>query len=1334
MKLRWHHWLMSFLLVCGVAAGVYLANFGTGLAERWMRQELISEIDARTGMTAEIRSFHLSLWNLHLDIGGLTLHGLEPASSPPLFHADTVDVSVRVISFLRHQIKLEELTIDRPEVAIVIAKDGRSNIPSPKTKSPSRPWRQTLFQLRIGQLNLRDGSFTLNDRRTRLSISGDNFRFNLAYGSPAAASAFYAGNLVWQNVQIARTPWRQFASTFSAKFTLYPDSFHLNEFVWTLPRSQIRVRADLASFVRPDWSLHYRGNLALADLRTVFRKKNIPDGVVEFSGRAQYRPGAPSGQAGAFSTVEKASTPGEGWSASGYYEARQIRLPYVWFHTDGISTWGDFTVARRHLTVPNLNIVAVGGAARGRLDMDFDGLRFRTETQMRGASLKQVFAALDHPGFPVDALHWDGALEVNSVNTWVRDFRDFRSTGESRWSAPASTAQGKIPVTAQMNYDYSDKLHRVAISQCEIDTPTSRIQASGPIGNKASDLHIQFQTRDLLRWDDFINILRGEHATPEKIAGSASWRGTIAGAITAPTFSGHVTATDAAYGRLYWNHIEGDMQYSPDEFRMSNTAVRRGHSLADFNLYMGLDGDWGFLPSSDWTLDARMQNAQSDDLQAMFGTSYPVTGLLTGDFHGRGTRALPEFDADFTYKDIKAKGFQFESLNGRLHAQHDEVQLTNAVLRKGRGTIAGNVEYRMEERQIRFDLTGERIALATISQIQTSALPIAGEVSFSVRGSGPLLAPAAAGDVRVSNLDLGVEAEGDYSGHLDSDGRYARLTVASEPSPNRLQGELSVGLSDDQPISGRLSIDNFDLDPFISSGLHLKQLSGHGSADGTFALSGELRHPDSIQIRADIARISFNYELVQLTNDRDIRLTYQRNQVRIEQAHLHGPDTDFGISGDARFDRDRALNFAISGGINLRLIRGLDSALDARGRAEVNVSITGTMSHPQVVGQASVRDASANYADFPVGLSKLNGNIVFNRSQLLFDRVTAEAGGGQMSLSGSVTYGEGPLRYEVTATTSTIRIRYPEGMSWLAGGTLRFSGTTSAALLSGRVTVDRLLFAPGVDITSFFASASLPSTAAPTSSTFLQNLAFDVQGQTSPGAGIEWTGAHIEVDGNVRLRGTWDRPVLLGHVHLLSGEMPFRGNAFQLTRGDINFANPFRLDPVLDVELTSTISQYQVSIDFSGPADRLTMNYRSDPPLPDSDIVALLALGSPGQGTALQSSQPGASQNYGATALLSEAITSGIGGRIEHLFGISQFRVDPFAAGPTTESSAAARVTIVDQIARGFTVTYSTNAATTNQYQLVQVQYAVKRDVSVEFLRDINGTYGFDVKWVKHFK
>jgi translocation and assembly module TamB len=454
----------------------------------------------------------------------------------------------------------------------------------------------------------------------------------------------------------------------------------------------------------------------------------------------------------------------------------------------------------------------------------------------------------------------------------------------------------------------------------------------------------------------------------------------------------------------------------------------------------------------------------------------------------------------------------------------------------------------------------------------------------------------------------------------------------------------------------------------------------------------------------------------------------------VEQARLHGTDTDLQLSGAAQFSGERTLHFLLSGGVDLRLVRGIVPDLDAHGRTDLNVSVDGTITRPEVTGRASVHGASAQYGDFPVGLTNVNADFVFDKSRLLFERATAEAGGGQLALNGSVNYGEGPVSYEVTATTSQVRIRYPAGMSWLANGSLQLSGTSTAGLLSGRVQVQRLLMAQGTDVASFFASASETSPGPPSASPFLANLAFDVQGDTAPGARIEWAGAHVDVDGNVRLRGTWDRPVLLGDIHLLGGEMQFRGNTFQLTRGDINFSNPFRLDPVLNVEATSTISQYQVTIDFSGPSSRLALNYRSDPPLPDSDIVALLALGNTGESNALMSGTGAASQNYGATALLSEAISTGLGGRIEHLFGISHFSVDPFVAGTAAESNAAARVTIQQQVKNNLTITYSTNAATNNQYQLIQVEYSIKRDLSVVFLRDINGTYGMDIKWVKRLK
>ncbi len=1307
---RWLRLSIFALLVVLASLAVIYAILETGAGARWVRAQVIEQLEQRTGARVELGAFHLDFFPLRAHAENLTLHGLEDAHKPPLFHADRVDVGITVLSFFNRDFELRQLVFERPQIVVRFEKDGRSNLPTPQIAS-NRPWRDTLFDWRIHLLELRDGSAIINDQKIPLEVKGQDLQFKLSYDARTLGGEIYSGNLRWQQVEFAASADVKARSDLSAKFTLHRDAFELDELIWKFPHSELDVRAELPSFSKSDWNLRYRGRVSLADVRAVFHQPLVPDATVDFSGQAKYLAGE--------------------WTAGGHYAGKEIQLPYDWFHDKGIETWGDYDLAKQRLVVPTIGARALGGTLEGRGEMDLKTMAVRTETHIRGFSLAAAFDAVNNPDFPVDPLHWDAAMDVDSVNTWSGSFHHFRSTGNSRWSPRPALAPGIIPVTAQIGYDYSEDARAATFAPSEISTPKAKIDFDGYLGGADSALELKLNADDLTEWDDFINKLRGVGAVPAREAGDVIFRGRILGPIAGPTFAGHFNASHARYDNFYWDDIDGQLEYSLDAFRLTNATVKRGQSSATVDLTLQLDGDWSFVPTSHWTLEAHVQHAPTADVQGIFGMSYPLTGFLTGDFHGSGTSADPVLDANFSLADIETKGIHFDSLGGQLHLSRDEIRISHGELRRDTGRVSGDLVYRPDEQTAEFNLTGTGIPLEKFAELQRSSLPIAGQLNFELRGSGPIRAPVVRGDLRLVSLKIGADLEGNFGVHVASDGQLARLDIKSETSKGSLDGQINIGLTGDDSISGNLSVHQFDLDVFLSAGLHLKDLTRPSVVDGEFTISGALRQPDTIEVKADIASISFDYEFVQLQNDGPIRFTYHRNEVRIEQAHLHGPNTDLQLSGSARFDRDRPLRFNLSGGVNLRFAKGIVPDLEAQGASDVNVSVEGTMSKPRITGRVQVHDVSANYSDFPAGLSHVNGDLVFDRSRLVFDHLTAESGGGQLTLSGGVTYGEGSFRYEINVQTPQVRVRYPVGVSWLVGGTLQLSGTQDAAVLSGRIQVKRLLLGQGVDLASFFASSSDTSASPVSSSAFMRNLTFDIAGNTVPGAQIEWSGAHVEIDGDLHLRGTWDRPVLLGHIHLLGGEMGFRGNTFTLTRGDINFANPFRLDPVLNVEATSVISQYQVTINFSGPASRLALNYRSDPPLPDSDIIALLALGSTGQESALRSQSAGG-QNYGATALLSEAISTGLGGRIERLFGISHFRVDPFLAGTATESNAAARVTIEQQFTRDLTITYSSNAAS-DQEQLIQVEYHVRRDLSIIFLRDINGTYGFDIKFVKHF-
>ena len=299
----------------------------------------------------------------------------------------------------------------------------------------------------------------------------------------------------------------------------------------------------------------------------------------------------------------------------------------------------------------------------------------------------------------------------------------------------------------------------------------------------------------------------------------------------------------------------------------------------------------------------------------------------------------------------------------------------------------------------------------------------------------------------------------------------------------------------------------------------------------------------------------------------------------------------------------------LNGEVDLRFLSSFSPDISSGGSAQVNAAFAGTLSNPSITGRIHIENASGRLADFPTGLSAVTGDLIFDAARLHFENLTALAGGGTLHLTGSVNYTERPVRYDITARSDSTRIRYPEGMSWLTAGSLRLTGTTDGGLLSGRVTVERVTLAGGLEVAGSLFSTKEGITGPSTSSPFLRNLQFDIQAVSTPDARMQWPGAELEAEADLRVRGTWEHPIILGHIHVLSGDLLFHGNRYRVARGDINFANPFRLDPVLNVEASTTIQQYEITLNFNGPASKLTLAYRSDPPLPAQDIVTLAGAG-----------------------------------------------------------------------------------------------------------------------------
>ena len=1294
-----------------------------------IRNAVVGQIERVTGGRVELGHFHFSPFSLTVEVHDLTVHGLEPSGTPPLFHADSLVAVVQVDSFWHRKVSLRDLRVLKPQIHVRFNADGTSNVPGPRTpQTNKKPLRVRLFEFAIRHLKLDDGTLLYNDVRAPLVAEGDNFNFSMDWGMSQGAP-IYLGQLSWKQFTFAARRYLPTKADISMKFTFAAESFRVEQMQLKLPHTSVDAQISIEKLAAsPTITSRYRGSLDLIDIHDILRKPSVPGGRVDYSGDARFAAGE--------------------WQSTGHYSAHDLSLPYQWFHESGITSRGTYQIGKGQLVVPDFEAHAFGGSLHGRVNLLFHGLKFQVESHATGFDLAGVLAAVSNHSFPVQTFHWIGTMRVDDVTTWTEDFQHLESRGVTDWTvpdvnAPKQIPAGKIPVTAHLDYDYSMDRRDVVIRASEIVTPTTRLTIAGTLGAKNSALDVALDAQDLRPWDDFINTLRGADADPVEITGKATWAGKLTGELGGPTFTGHVYAFNAHYGALYWDEAEGDLTYSPSEFHLARARARRGNSSAQFDVALTLD-EWSFYDDSEWHFDADVVRTPTDGIQQMFGWSFPVNGLLSGQFHGRGTRANPQITGLFDLAELNAWGWPIDRARGQLTLDHNEVRVSNAEVRisepdaapgRAPSIVTGNVAYRFSDATVNFDLTGAVIPIEGIKRIQTAKLPLGGSLSFQLHGNGPLLAPLTQGTVRIVDFRAGNQLLGSFDGKADADGKRLRVDLNSALPTDRVRGHVEMAFSRDLPVFGELDLKDMDLGPLVRAGLHLNAVTGHTSMDGHLRLTGALLKPDSIAVEADLSHLALDYEFVKLENNGPVKFTYKRNEIRIEQAALKGVDTDFKISGFARFTGDGALGMKVIGAIDLRLIGGFVENLNARGAVKINVSIEGTVSAPRINGRMDVVNSSANYDDFPAGLSKITGAFVFDANRMLFENVRAEIGGGEMLVTGSVSYGEGmsALRYDMSGKATNVRIRYPVGMSWLASGTLRFAGGTQSALLSGNVTVQRLLMAEGFDIGSLAVSSKSPIAAPVTSNSFLRNLQFDIQANTSPDARVEWNNTSFEGEANLRVRGTWENPILLGRISLLNGELSFAGNRYHLSRGDIDFANPFRLDPELNIQATTTVEQYEVTLDISGPASRLSLNYRSDPPLPSSDIISLLALGQTTESSAYRGASSSQTPTSGATSLLSEAISNQLGGRLEKLFGISRFRVDPFLAGTTNAQNGAARVTIEERVGHHLTVTYVTNVAGA-QEEVIQVEYQVRPDLSIVALRDYNGTFSLDIIRKQRFK
>jgi translocation and assembly module TamB len=318
--------------------------------------------------------------------------------------------------------------------------------------------------------------------------------------------------------------------------------------------------------------------------------------------------------------------------------------------------------------------------------------------------------------------------------------------------------------------------------------------------------------------------------------------------------------------------------------------------------------------------------------------------------------------------------------------------------------------------------------------------------------------------------------------------------------------------------------------------------------------------------------------------------------------------------------------------------------------------------------------------------------------------------------------------YNVKAAADRVRVRY-SGISVTSNAAITVVGNTNRSLVSGLVTIERIAYNSASDAGSILSDfASTPPSTPNAPSQFMTGMRLNIHILTAPDLRVSTTYANrLSVEANLTVRGTAAEPGILGHVTVTEGQLVFFGNTYTVNTGTINFYNPTSIDPVVNFSLQTLAQGVDVTLSVSGPVNNLQLKYRSDPPLTFEQIVQLLATNTTPPDPNIVANQPPAPQQsftqMGESAILGQAIANPLASRVQRVFGLSQFKIDPSVAGMNGQPTA--RVTLQQKIANNITFTYITDVTQSNS-EIIRVQWDLTPRLSAVGLRDYNGNVSLE--------
>ncbi|HEX6731419.1 MAG TPA: translocation/assembly module TamB domain-containing protein [Pyrinomonadaceae bacterium] len=1042
--------------------------------------------------------------------------------------------------------------------------------------------------------------------------------------------------------------------------------------------------------------------------------------------------------------------------------------------------------------------LSIGGGVLGRMNMgqatakvvatnreiqlnDFNADIFRGQASgsarvalAKGGSSRVVadFSGLDVAG-PLTALSGNpipltgratGRVDLSFPGT---DYKLASGTITTNLSAETGdVSSDSIPVTGEVALRADRGVFDV--QQLNLQSPKTTLKATGRFSfEDDSNLQVDVASTDAA---ELQAVLISSGLLPEVedqmrtygvgLAGQLAFNGNIRGKLKSPDVTGKVTLGSLLINGNDFGSLSASIVMNANEVRVPDGRLtERDGGGVQFSLIAPR------IEKNKTEVEAALDRVNAATLITLLELSGQPTPQslkdtqsdVSGQINIKGIPDAMNGTADLRFGPGRLAGEPLESLTARATFKGSQVSIESVDARLGAGRIVAKGTFNITTKA--FDLEGnaEGIALGRLAALANNAgiSAISGTADFSAHVIGSFTEEKAFSNYKVT-LDgqaRDVTINGRPAGTVSLTGRTENqelnisLISSILGSPQLVTAQVNLA-GEFLPAKINTTLTNADLTGLFRLLVPDSRVTIAGRANGTISASGNLLDEDQYPTLAGLSgdatfsELSFRVEDIQLNAETPLVVRFTPNEITFDKTRLTGPGTNIVLNGSLATGMGGNANLNVNGSLNLRVLNGISPDIFSSGTADVAVRINGTFEEPRVVGTASLASASVSLllGNDRWTVANVQALLRFTANQVQIDSATGTMGGGRVvATGGALLEGFTLARFVVNLHGDDVTVPFPPDFRSTLDADVEIRGSQREQIVSGIVTLRRAEYTEDIELADLINTRRgeiiQESAESDLTTAVFSNLR--VEGRNA--LVVRNNLADLVGSVSLVLDGPVSDPIIAGRVTATSGTLNFRNDRYEITRALADLPPSRNADPILNLQAESQIRGYRVIVSMTGPLSQPQAAVRSEPALPQDDVVSLITTGQLASGDTSTSvlSQSGLGT---ATSLLTDALIAPARRATNKLFGLTRFEINPIIGGHTG-STPAARLTVGKRFSKEVTVTYSTNV-TSDPNQILALEYRVSDRLSfiaqyeqgsTRRLTDRNDNFNFEIRFRKRF-